>query len=112
MWCVVGILGNSISILILHKDRERREALFLLQMLAVADLFYLLTALMRYPLKYLLPQHHIYVEMQVAILNLDARGEVKMGHDTCMHEWRILPDHKYILKGISEGPRNRIWTPD
>ena len=66
-WCVLGILGNLISIIVLRKDRERREALFLLQMLAAADLFYLLVALLRYPLKYILPYQQVYVEMQVII---------------------------------------------
>ena len=64
---VFGLVGNSMAIAVLQKDKERREALFLLQMLAVADLFYLALALLRYPLKYLLPQQETYVSIQVII---------------------------------------------
>ncbi len=62
---VFGLVGNSMAIAVLQKDKERREALFLLQMLAVADLFYLALALLRYPLKYLLPHQETYVTIQV-----------------------------------------------
>ncbi|ELU11478.1 hypothetical protein CAPTEDRAFT_193884 [Capitella teleta] len=52
--CVFGIVGNCLSVLVLQRDKERREALFLLQCLAVIDGMYLLTALFRYPLKHLI----------------------------------------------------------
>ena len=65
--CLLGLFGNVVSIVVLRKDRERREALFLLQMLAFADAFYITVALLRYPLKYLLPDHVIYMDMQVMI---------------------------------------------
>ena len=56
------------SIVVFRKDRERREALFLLQMLALADAFYIAVAVFRYPLKYLLPDQEIYMDMQVMII--------------------------------------------
>ncbi len=52
--------------MVLQKDRDRREALFLMQMLAVADMFYLLISLLRYPLKYLISDQEVYINMQVA----------------------------------------------
>ncbi|ELT99149.1 hypothetical protein CAPTEDRAFT_215484 [Capitella teleta] len=51
--CVFGIVGNVLSLLGLHHDKERREASFLLQCLAVIDGLYLFTAFFRYPLKHL-----------------------------------------------------------
>ena len=66
--CLLGLFGNVVSIVVLRKDRERREALFLLQMLASADAFYIAVALFRYPLKYLLPDQEIYMDMQVMII--------------------------------------------
>ncbi len=63
--CLLGLCGNVVSIIVLRSDRERKEALFLLQMLAAADLMYLLISLFRYPFKYLLTDKNVYVNMQV-----------------------------------------------
>ncbi len=57
------------SIIVLRKDRERREALFLLQMLALADAFYITIAIFRYPFKYLLADQELYMEMQVLVFS-------------------------------------------
>ncbi len=68
--CLVGLFGNIVAIVVLRKDRERREALFLLQALAVADAFYLLVSIFRYPLKYLMPSNEMYQSMQLTIFPL------------------------------------------
>ena len=53
--CVVGILGNVMSMLVLGKDRTmRRTTAFLLQMVAMADLLYLITCLFIQTLKTIL----------------------------------------------------------
>ena len=69
MLCLLGLFGNIVSVVVLRKDRERREALFLLQMLALADAFYILVALFRYPLKYLVPDQELYMDMQVELFS-------------------------------------------
>ena len=66
---VVGLVGNVVSVIVLRRDKERRDVLFLLQALAVADLLYLLAAALRYPLKYLLPGER-FVEMQPIVFPL------------------------------------------
>ena len=67
--CVIGLLGNIVAYVVLQKDRERREALFLLQTLALADAFYLIIAILRYPLKYLIAEE-AYFSMQLFIFPL------------------------------------------
>lgn len=67
--CIFGMFGNIVSCVVLRKDRERREALFLLQTLAIADAFYLLIAMLRYPLKYMIPEG-AYFSMQLIIFPL------------------------------------------
>lgn len=79
-----GAFGNVLSLVVLKRDRQRRESLFLLRVLAVADLFYLVFATLRYPAKYLLPlvdlgteglgvdrSSPLYVSMQVGRLSID-----------------------------------------
>ncbi len=68
--CLLGLACNAICIVVLHNDRDRREALFLMQMLAIADIFYLLISLLRYPLKYIISDQEIYIKMQVVFLFL------------------------------------------
>lgn len=68
--CIVGIFGNIVSVIVLQRDKERREALFLLQGLAVADAGYLVVALLRYPLKYLLVEKENYDLMQPYVFPL------------------------------------------
>lgn len=59
-----GVAGNIVSIVVLRHDRERRETLFLLQALALADGLYLLAAVMRYPVKHLISSNR-YAELQL-----------------------------------------------
>ncbi len=70
IFCVVGLVGNSMSLLVLRRDRERRQSLILLQTLAIADSLYLLVALFRYPLKYVVPDLDTYTVMQPVVLPL------------------------------------------
>lgn len=49
-----GLVGNALAVIVLRQDRERRDALFLLQAVAVADACYLVVAVLRYPLRYLI----------------------------------------------------------
>jgi len=71
---VFGLLGNTMSVVVLRRYRERRDALFLLQALAVADGLYLTVAGVRYPLKYVLTSGNghgdRYVEMQPIVVPL------------------------------------------
>jgi len=69
-----GVIGNVVSIIVLRQDRERRDTLFLLQALAVADALYLLVAIMRYPIQHLVKQQpngfNPAVEMQPIVFPL------------------------------------------
>jgi len=67
---LLGIFGNITSIVVLRKDRERKNALFLLQALALADGLYLVVAIFRYPLKYLLPSHEKFIAIQPIVFPL------------------------------------------
>ena len=64
---LVGSVGNIVSIVVLRKDRERRDALFLLQSLAVADVMYLVVSIFRYPVKYLVPDQDQWVAIQPTV---------------------------------------------
>ena len=58
----LGLLGNIVSIIVLRQDKERRQTLLLLQIMALSDGLYLVAALVRYPLKYMIeeaPYQHI-----------------------------------------------------
>lgn len=68
--CLVGLFGNLVSVIVLRKDKERKDALVLLQALAVADTMYLITAVIRYPFKYLLPDKLSYQKMQLIVYPL------------------------------------------
>ena len=63
---IFGLVGNSLSIIVMNRDKERRETLFLLQILAVADSFYLILCLLRYPMKYFVSINSYYM-MQVYV---------------------------------------------
>ena len=67
---VVGVVGNVISVVVLRKDKERKDVLFLLQALAVADALYLVAAAFRYPIKYILPGEERFVELQPTVFPL------------------------------------------
>ena len=68
--CCCGLFGNIMSIIVLRNDNLRREALFLLQALAVVDRMYIFVALWRYPLEYLLPDINLWTEMQPYVFPL------------------------------------------
>lgn len=44
--CILGMLGNLASVLVLQRDRHNRVAIFLLQVLAIADSFLLIVSLL------------------------------------------------------------------
>ena len=68
--CLVGLFGNLVSVIVLRKDKERKDALVLLQALAVADTMYVLTAITRFPLGHLLQNKNTYAHMQLYVLPL------------------------------------------
>ena len=70
LMCMVGLFGNSATVIVLRKDKERREALLLLQVLALADGLYLLAALFRYPLKYLVPEYEYNIMQPIVFPSL------------------------------------------
>ena len=67
--CVIGLLGNTMSIVVLRRDPLRREALLMLQALAVADGCYIIVALLRYPFQFILHSKE-YNEMQLLVFPL------------------------------------------
>ena len=67
--CVIGLLGNALTVVVLRKDPLRRDALLLLQALAVADAGYVVVAFLRYPLEHLLSRA-AYASMQPLVLPL------------------------------------------
>ena len=66
--CVLGIVGNSLSVAVFRYDRLAREPLFLLSVLAVVDGLYLFTCLLKYPLLAALSSWE-YVEEYKIIIN-------------------------------------------
>lgn len=79
-----GVVANVVSIIVLRQDRERRDTLFLLQALAVADALYLIAAIMRYPVKHLIKTQfdgsNRYVDMQPVVFPLLKTFQVKKHH--------------------------------
>ena len=67
---LVGILGNMVSIIVLRQDKERRHTLLLLQVLAISDALYLVAALLRYPMKYMIDDVNQYHRMQLYVYPL------------------------------------------
>jgi len=69
-----GLVGNVLAVIVLRQDRERRDALFLLQAVAVADAFYLIVGVLRYPLRYLISSaadgSNRWVDMQPVVFPL------------------------------------------
>ena len=69
-----GLVGNVLSVIVLRQDRERRDALFLLQAVAVADACYLIVGVLRYPLRYLISPaadgSNRWVDMQPVVFPL------------------------------------------
>ncbi len=54
--CVVGLVANSLALLVWRSSREHRNHLFFLQVLAITDNFYLLVAFFALPLMKFLPK--------------------------------------------------------
>lgn len=68
--CLTGLFGNILSIVVLRNDSLRKDALFLLQALAVVDGLYVLVAFFRYPLEYMMPDVNLWTEMQPYVFPL------------------------------------------
>ena len=68
--CLIGLFGNVMCVVVLRRDKQRRETSFLLQALAIADGLYIICALLRYPLKHLIPDKADYVVMQPYVFPL------------------------------------------
>ena len=51
--CVIGLFGNVMAVIVLRNDKLRREALFLLQVLAIVDGIYVFLAVWKYPVEYM-----------------------------------------------------------
>jgi len=79
-----GLVGNLVSIIVLRQDRERRDALLLLQAVAVADAFYLAVGVLRYPLRYLISPaadgSNRWVDMQPVVFPLLKTFQVQQRH--------------------------------
>ena len=69
-----GLVGNVLAVIVLRQDRERRDALFLLQAVAIADALYLIVGVLRYPLRYLISPaadgSNRWVDMQPVVFPL------------------------------------------
>lgn len=66
----IGILGNFISFIVLHSDKERRNVHFLLKVLAFADTFYLIFAILRSPFKHVTTDAYYYFILQPIVYPL------------------------------------------
>ncbi|ELT90118.1 hypothetical protein CAPTEDRAFT_35450, partial [Capitella teleta] len=62
--CILGILGNSLSCLVLRKDKDTPVASFLLQALALTDTFFLCTWLAHFSLDDLFNYLHVSREFR------------------------------------------------
>ena len=69
-FCIIGLCGNFVSLVVLRKDEVRHHGLFLLQALAVSDGAYLVVALLRYPAKHLINDEVIYLNVQLYVFPL------------------------------------------
>lgn len=88
--CIFGIFGNFLSVVVMRRDRERKETLFLLQVLALVDGLYLVTGIMRYPLKYLINEY-AYETMQLGVLPL-----LKTFQTICIWTMVLVTIDRYI----------------
>jgi len=82
-----GLVGNVLAVVVLRQDRERRDALFLLQAVAVADACYLIVGVLRYPLRYLITPaadgSSRYVDMQPVVFPLLKTFQVRFLSISC-----------------------------
>ena len=67
--CLIGLLGNIMSLVVLRRDSMRKETLLMLQALAVADGCYVIVAILRYPVQYFIPRD-VYVSMDIVVYPL------------------------------------------
>ncbi len=65
--CVIGLIANVLALLVWRSNREHRQSLFLLQILAVTDNFYLMVTVIVLPIICLFPQIELSL-MQVSPL--------------------------------------------
>jgi hypothetical protein len=68
--CVSGLFGNVICVVVLRRDKQRRETTFLLQALAIADGLYIICAILRYPLKHVVRDRADWVMLQPYVFPL------------------------------------------
>jgi hypothetical protein len=68
--CIIGLFGNVMSVVVLRRDKQRRETTFLLQALAIADGLYIICAILRYPLKHLVADKSDWVMLQPYVFPL------------------------------------------
>ncbi|ELT92664.1 hypothetical protein CAPTEDRAFT_209520 [Capitella teleta] len=87
---LLGVLGNCLSALVLRRDRERRESLLLLQVLALADGVYLVAALFKYPLKYLINEY-AYQHIQLGAFPL-----LKTSQTICIWTMVLVTIDRYV----------------
>ncbi len=91
LFCLVGLIGNTVSISVLRQDKERLEAMFLLQILTVADSMYLVVSILRYPLKYLVADKTQYVYLQPYVFPL-----LKTCQTICIWMMVLVTTERYI----------------
>jgi len=108
VFCLIGLMGNIVVLVVLRRDHERREPMMLLQFLAVADAMYLLIAVFRYPTKYLMPDYNMYMNMQLYIFPM-----LKTAQSICIWMMLLVTIDRYVyvcvpLRAIQIlSPRNR-----
>ena len=57
--CILGVIGNTVSFMVLRKDRSSPVAAFLLEVLSVADNVYLIIWMLNYTVRYCFMYFHI-----------------------------------------------------
>ena len=112
IFCAIGILGNSLSLVVLRRDDQRHRGLVLLQGLSAADTFYLLMSALRYPAKYFISDHGTYLQTQIYIFPL-----LKVAQSVCIWMMVLVTIDRYIhvchpLRATRIHPRYRkvgLW---
>ena len=99
--CVIGLIGNILSMVVLRCDRERREALLLLQSLAVADSLYLLTAILKYPVHYLVRDPDVALQVELTAVPL-----LKSAQTICIWTMVLVTVDRYVYVCIPLRARN------
>ena len=91
VFCLIGLFGNVVSVIVLWKDKERRHALFLLQALAVADGFYLIMALLKHPTRHLIEDLKTYNQMDLYVYPL-----LKVAETVCIWMMVLVTVDRYM----------------